>query len=98
MSFGVTAPLMSTPDGDVRRLSSWHWPVTRPKAQLSVRAIKESVLASVDLPLEEAFSSQYTWEERPQHSRTHRSVCDSVEPKPSVEDEVSTPSRIRTDN
>ncbi|WP_062428307.1 enoyl-CoA-hydratase DpgD [Herbidospora daliensis] len=33
-------------------------------APLSVRAIKESVLRSLDLPLEEAFTTTYTWEER----------------------------------
>jgi dehydration protein DpgD len=37
-------------------------------APLSVRAIKESVLASVDMPLEEAFSRRYTWEERRRRS------------------------------
>ncbi|MDN3359010.1 enoyl-CoA-hydratase DpgD [Actinomadura sp. DC4] len=37
-------------------------------APLSVRAIKESVLRSVDMPLEEAFSCDYTWEERRRHS------------------------------
>jgi dehydration protein DpgD len=38
-------------------------------APLSVRAIKESVLKSVDMPLDEAFSSCYTWEERRRYSR-----------------------------
>ncbi|WIM94392.1 enoyl-CoA hydratase-related protein [Actinoplanes oblitus] len=33
-------------------------------APLSVRAIKEAVLRSVDLPLEQAFATRYVWEER----------------------------------
>ncbi|MCF3135742.1 enoyl-CoA-hydratase DpgD [Streptomyces olivochromogenes] len=33
-------------------------------APLSVRAIKESVMRSVDLPLEQAFATRYVWEER----------------------------------
>ncbi|WP_111833229.1 enoyl-CoA-hydratase DpgD [Actinomadura madurae] len=38
-------------------------------APLSVRALKESVLRSVDMPLEKAFSSSYVWEERRRRSR-----------------------------
>ncbi|MFF5258100.1 enoyl-CoA-hydratase DpgD [Actinomadura viridis] len=38
-------------------------------APLSVRAIKEAVLRSLDMPLEEAFSATYTWEERRRRSR-----------------------------
>ncbi|MFF3325666.1 enoyl-CoA-hydratase DpgD [Streptomyces sp. NPDC002889] len=37
-------------------------------APLSVRAIKESALTSVDMPLEQAFTAEYTWEERRRHS------------------------------
>ncbi|MEV4476908.1 enoyl-CoA-hydratase DpgD [Nonomuraea sp. NPDC049504] len=33
-------------------------------APLSVRAIKEAVLASLDMPLERAFATRYVWEER----------------------------------
>jgi dehydration protein DpgD len=33
-------------------------------APLSVRAIKEAVLRSVDMPLEQAFTARYAWEER----------------------------------
>ncbi|WP_392667952.1 enoyl-CoA-hydratase DpgD [Streptomyces sp. LN785] len=33
-------------------------------APLSLRAIKESVMRSVDLPLEQAFATRYVWEER----------------------------------
>ncbi|MER5768568.1 enoyl-CoA-hydratase DpgD [Streptomyces sp. NPDC001985] len=37
-------------------------------APLSVRAIKEAVLTSVDLPLEQAFTTRYAWEERRRES------------------------------
>ncbi|WP_274555432.1 enoyl-CoA-hydratase DpgD [Streptomyces spiramyceticus] len=37
-------------------------------APLSVRAIKEAVLRSVDMPLEEAFTAEYAWEERRRRS------------------------------
>jgi len=37
-------------------------------APLSVRAIKEVVLRSVDMPLEQAFTARYAWEERRMHS------------------------------
>ncbi|POM24959.1 Carnitinyl-CoA dehydratase [Actinomadura rubteroloni] len=37
-------------------------------APLSVRAIKEAVLTSLDLPLEDAFTASYVWEERRRRS------------------------------
>ncbi|MFI6924001.1 enoyl-CoA-hydratase DpgD [Nonomuraea spiralis] len=37
-------------------------------APLSVRAVKEAALRSLDLPLEEAFSTSYGWEERRRRS------------------------------
>lgn len=37
-------------------------------APLSVRAIKEAALRSLDLPLEEAFTTSYPWEERRRRS------------------------------
>ncbi|GGN94062.1 enoyl-CoA hydratase [Streptomyces albiflavescens] len=37
-------------------------------APLAVRAVKEAALASVDLPLEQAFATRYVWEERRMHS------------------------------
>jgi crotonobetainyl-CoA hydratase/dehydration protein DpgD len=37
-------------------------------APLSARAIKEAALRSVDLPLPEAFTATYRWEERRRHS------------------------------
>lgn len=38
-------------------------------APLSVRAIKQAALRSLDLPLEEAFTATYPWEERRRRSR-----------------------------
>ncbi|GHF54430.1 crotonobetainyl-CoA hydratase/dehydration protein DpgD [Amycolatopsis bartoniae] len=38
-------------------------------APLSVRAIKEAALRSLDLPLEEAFTTAYPWEERRRRSK-----------------------------
>ncbi|KUN58393.1 enoyl-CoA hydratase [Streptomyces canus] len=38
-------------------------------APLSVRAIKEAAMRSVDMPLEEAFSAAYLWEERRRRSQ-----------------------------
>lgn len=38
-------------------------------APLSVRAIKEAALRSLDLPLEKAFMASYSWEERRRRSR-----------------------------
>ncbi|MFA7767445.1 enoyl-CoA-hydratase DpgD [Streptomyces sp. NPDC048723] len=37
-------------------------------APLSVRAIKEAALKSVDMPLEQAFTAEYVWEERRRRS------------------------------
>ena len=51
-----------------RCVAEWTDDIVR-SAPLSVRAIKESVLSSVDMPLEEAFSSRYVWEERRRRSR-----------------------------
>lgn len=38
-------------------------------APLSVRSIKEAALKSLDMPLEQAFTTRYWWEERRMHSR-----------------------------
>lgn len=37
-------------------------------APLSLRAIKEAVLRSLDMPLEESFRAEFTWEQRRMHS------------------------------
>ncbi|QKV97320.1 enoyl-CoA hydratase/isomerase family protein [Streptomyces sp. NA02950] len=50
------------------RVAAWTADLVR-SAPLSVRAIKESVMRSLDRPLEEAFSTRYAWEERRMHSR-----------------------------
>jgi crotonobetainyl-CoA hydratase/dehydration protein DpgD len=44
-------------------------------APLAVRAIKEAALRSVDMPLEQAFTAQYTWEER---RRTSQDAIEGV--------------------
>ncbi|MEV4583283.1 enoyl-CoA-hydratase DpgD [Nonomuraea jabiensis] len=44
-------------------VAEWTHDLAR-SAPLSVRAIKEAVLRSVDMPLERAFSTRYVWEER----------------------------------
>jgi crotonobetainyl-CoA hydratase/dehydration protein DpgD len=38
-------------------------------APLSLRAIKQAVMRSVDMPLEQAFVASYSWEERRRYSR-----------------------------
>ncbi|MFJ4790087.1 enoyl-CoA-hydratase DpgD [Streptomyces sp. NPDC088794] len=49
------------------RVTAWTDDLVR-SAPLSVRAIKESVMRSLDRPLEEAFATRYAWEERRMHS------------------------------
>jgi dehydration protein DpgD len=51
-----------------RTVAAWTDDLIR-AAPLSVQAIKECVLKSVDMPLEEAFSTRYSWEERRMNSR-----------------------------
>jgi crotonobetainyl-CoA hydratase/dehydration protein DpgD len=51
-----------------RCVAAWTNDVMR-SAPLSVRAIKESVMRSLDMPLDEAFSAQYSWEERRRRSQ-----------------------------
>ncbi|WP_343235938.1 enoyl-CoA-hydratase DpgD [Streptomyces sp. SID10815] len=41
----------------------------RRSAPLSVRALKEAVLRSLDMPLEEAFTATYAWEEKRRRSQ-----------------------------
>ncbi|MCK9873766.1 enoyl-CoA-hydratase DpgD [Nocardiopsis dassonvillei] len=41
-------------------------------APLSVRAIKEAAMRSVDMPLEHAFATRFVWEERRMHSEDAR--------------------------
>jgi dehydration protein DpgD len=51
-----------------RCVAEWTDDLVR-SAPLSVRAIKESVLRSLDMPLEEAFSTTFHWEERRRYSK-----------------------------
>jgi dehydration protein DpgD len=51
-----------------RCVTGWTDDLVR-SAPLSVRAIKECVSTSVDLPLAEAFSTRYAWEDRRRRSR-----------------------------
>jgi dehydration protein DpgD len=50
------------------RVAEWTADVVR-AAPLSVRAIKESMLRSLDMPLPEAFQATYEWEDRRRHSQ-----------------------------
>ncbi|GAA4231068.1 enoyl-CoA hydratase-related protein [Actinomadura meridiana] len=54
------------------RVRGWTADLVR-SAPLSVRAIKEAALKSVDMPLEDAFTAEYVWEER------RRNSADAVE-------------------
>ncbi len=54
-------------DGLDECVASWTSDIIR-CAPLSVRAIKECMLRSVDMPLEQAFLTDYEWEERRRHS------------------------------
>jgi dehydration protein DpgD len=49
-------------------VAGWAGDLVR-SAPLSVRAIKEAVLRSLDMPLEQAFSTQFEWEQRRMNSR-----------------------------
>ncbi|MEU5002615.1 enoyl-CoA-hydratase DpgD [Streptomyces sp. NPDC021622] len=60
--FGLVNDVVSAADLDAC-VAGWTDDLVR-AAPLSVRAIKESVLRSVDLPLEQAFATRYVWEER----------------------------------
>jgi dehydration protein DpgD len=67
LEFGLVNEVVPYSELD-RCVAGWTDDLIR-SAPLSVRAIKESVLKSVDMPLEEAFSSSYVWEERRRRSR-----------------------------
>jgi dehydration protein DpgD len=49
-------------------VTSWTDDLLR-SAPLAVRAIKEAVLRSLDMPLEQAFTTRFSWEQRRMHSR-----------------------------
>jgi crotonobetainyl-CoA hydratase/dehydration protein DpgD len=54
-------------DGLDRAVAEWTQALLR-SAPLAVRAIKEAVLRSVDMPLEQAFTASFEWEEHRKHS------------------------------
>jgi enoyl-CoA hydratase/carnithine racemase len=57
------------PAGDLDRcVTGWTDDLIR-AAPLAVRAVKEAVLRSVDMPLEQAFTTRYHWEERRMRSQ-----------------------------
>jgi dehydration protein DpgD len=60
--FGLVNDVVPATDLD-RCVAAWTDDLTR-SAPLSVRAIKEVIGRSVDLPLPEAFTATYRWEER----------------------------------
>jgi crotonobetainyl-CoA hydratase/dehydration protein DpgD len=60
------------PDGDIdRRVAAWTDDLLR-SAPLSVQAIKEAVLRSLDRSLAESFMTRYPCEERRMYSRDAR--------------------------
>ena len=67
LHFGLVNEVAEEGDLD-RRVDAWTADLIR-SAPLSVRAIKEAVMRSLDQPLEEAFATRYPWEERRMHSR-----------------------------
>ena len=66
LRFGLVNDVVSYPELD-GCVAEWTDDIIR-SAPLSVRAIKEVVLRSLDMPLPEAFSARYHWEERRRHS------------------------------
>lgn len=67
LSFGLVNDVVPAADLD-HCVAGWTDDLIR-SAPLSVRAIKESVLRSLDMPLEDAFTASYTWEPRRRRSR-----------------------------
>lgn len=69
LHFGLVNEVAEEEEGDLdRRVDAWTADLIR-SAPLSVRAVKEAVMRSLDQPLEEAFATRYAWEERRMHSR-----------------------------
>ncbi|MFJ4671505.1 enoyl-CoA-hydratase DpgD [Kitasatospora purpeofusca] len=66
LRFGLVNQVVPAEDLD-DCVAEWTADLLR-SAPLAVRAIKEAVMRSVDLPLEEAFSASYEWEGRRRHS------------------------------
>jgi crotonobetainyl-CoA hydratase/dehydration protein DpgD len=70
MSFGLVNQVVAAEELD-ETVREWTADLIQ-SAPLSVRAIKEAVLASVDMPLEEAFAGSYRWEEHRRRSQDAR--------------------------
>ncbi|MEC4016321.1 enoyl-CoA-hydratase DpgD [Streptomyces sp. H27-D2] len=66
LRFGLVNEVVA-PDRLDRCVEEWTTDLVR-GAPLSVRAIREAALRSVDMPLEAAFSAEYGWEERRRRS------------------------------
>ncbi|MEV7555717.1 enoyl-CoA-hydratase DpgD [Amycolatopsis sp. NPDC089917] len=66
LRYGLVNEVVPVADLD-RCVAEWTDSLVR-AAPLSVRAIKEAALRSLDLPLEQAFTTSYPWEERRRRS------------------------------
>jgi dehydration protein DpgD len=66
LQFGLVNEVVAADRLD-RHVEEWTNDLVR-SAPLSVRAIKEAVLKSVDMPLDQAFTAEYRWEERRRRS------------------------------
>jgi enoyl-CoA hydratase/carnithine racemase len=58
---------VTSPDDLDERVAGWADELVL-SAPLSVRAVKEAVLRSLDMPLEDAFTTKFTWEEKRRYS------------------------------
>jgi dehydration protein DpgD len=67
LEFGLVNEVVAHDQLD-RAVATWADDLVR-GAPLSVRAIKEAVLRSIDMPLHEAFAARYEWEELRRRSR-----------------------------
>jgi crotonobetainyl-CoA hydratase/dehydration protein DpgD len=67
LRLGLVNQVVAPEDLD-RCVAEWTDDITG-SAPLSVRAIKECVLRSLDMPLDQAFTARYSWEEKRRHSR-----------------------------
>ncbi|MEU6276980.1 enoyl-CoA-hydratase DpgD [Streptomyces populi] len=70
LRFGLVNEVVPLRDLDTA-VDAWTDALRR-SAPLSVRALKEAVLRSLDMPLEEAFTAAYAWEEK--RRRSHDAV------------------------
>jgi crotonobetainyl-CoA hydratase/dehydration protein DpgD len=66
LGFGLVNEVVPSEELD-ESVATWTKAVLR-SAPLALRAVKEAVMRSVDMPLEEAFSTPFSWEQRRRHS------------------------------